>query len=901
MTGVARERRWAPSRLAVFLGRASPMWEIRIADGHVVVRSGNAEHLRPLRKAPSPAVHSGVLWPRIDAARWGIATPLCGARRSTVRSLLAAIDFERAVSAANDWFAEFHALRTRLWDLRRWFTEELIAEWEASRRAFVAAYRIGAVPWDRLDQDELAVIAAVTDGGWVRQQAAALNEALVARELRDQRDFFDNIEKTPLTEEQARAVVVFDNRVQLIAAAGSGKTSTMVAKAAWAIRRGIAKPEEILLLAFNKAAAAELQERCIARLGHAGIPHDGLAASTFHAFGLRVIGEATGRKPRLASGLEDDDGMRRLGGVIDWLRRSDPRFAWRWALFRDVLGVPLEFDPEPDAYDAERKRTGWRALDGRVFKSAGERAIANWLLRNGVAFEYERPYEHDVATASASQYRPDFYYTDVGVYHEHWAFTEEDEVPDTYAGYLDQSEWKRRLHRDLGTSLIETAARQIADGSVFFELERQLEAAGVTLEFDPDREFEGPPAIDDQNMVRLFRTFLAHAKGNRLDDRALRERLGGGASGLRERTFLELFSAIRAEWDERLRAEGAVDFEDMLNQATDIVESGRWSSPYSVVMVDEFQDASHARARLVSAVVAAPGNHLFAVGDDWQSIYRFAGADISAMTQFERLFGRAHVLRLQATFRNPAAVTAAASEFVMRNPEQLRKSVQSVSRERGSIALRRVVATGATWKERMADLERVTREAISDRLAQIAQQLEPGASTTVKVLGRYRGQQRVVPKRVPPGIDIHFQTVHSSKGLEADHVVIVGADRGAFPSAKQDDPLLRLALPAGDTYPFAEERRLFYVALTRARRSVLIIARAKSQSEFVTELLASGRITEVDGELVTDAAQTAAEVCPACGQGLLVERQGSHGPFLGCNRFPACQKTERLTIAGRSR
>lgn len=121
--------------------------------------------------------------------------------------------------------------------------------------------------------------------------------------MRDQRDFFDRIEKTPLTDEQARAVICFDNRVQLVAAAGSGKTSTMVAKAGWTIRKDIAKADEMLLLAFNRAAADELGARCSARLENASIQSTGLRATTFRSLGLQVIGEATGEKPRLVDGF----------------------------------------------------------------------------------------------------------------------------------------------------------------------------------------------------------------------------------------------------------------------------------------------------------------------------------------------------------------------------------------------------------------------------------------------------------------------------------------------------------------------------------------------------------------------------------------------------------------------
>ena len=131
---------------------------------------------------------------------------------------------------------------------------------------------------------------------------ADTNEQIMASELSSRRSFFDTIEKTPLTDEQARAVVCFDNLVQVLAAAGSGKTSVMVARAAYAVSRGFVAPGRILLLAFNKAAATELQERVAARFTAAGIDSSGLRASTFHSFGLDVIGRPTGKKPRWRGG-----------------------------------------------------------------------------------------------------------------------------------------------------------------------------------------------------------------------------------------------------------------------------------------------------------------------------------------------------------------------------------------------------------------------------------------------------------------------------------------------------------------------------------------------------------------------------------------------------------------------
>ncbi len=814
----------------------------------------------------------------------GLSSRSIRAFRSEVEYAVAEHDAAIASTRIGEWWSGLQSALGAAWTARRWFTEEAIAGWEG--------LRVAASP-SSLSGPAQAVLASIADpAAWdavrsptiVRDRARAQNDALVELQLGDERAFFESIEKTPLTEEQARAVVCFDNRVLLVASAGSGKTSTIVAKAGWTVRQQIAKPEDILLLAFNSAAANEMAERLTARLQAAGIPSDGVQAQTFHAFGLRVIGEATGKKPRLGVGLDADNGLGVLAKVVADLKASSAEFAAKWWVMQNVLGIPLDDEAELDAdsYDRDSRRVGFRTLDGDVVKSAGERAIANWLIQCGIDVLYEYPYEVDVADAQHSQYRPDFYYPEVGVWHEHWAFVEGQQVPPSFDGYLESRAWKKVLHAEHGTKLIETSASQLSDGTLFDSLDAQLRTHGIVPDFDPGRPGKGQPLLTDREMLNLFRTFLTHAKSNRLDDAALRSRVRRNRAGIpnwRETTFLDLFTLIRTEWDRRLSVAGEVDFDDMLNVAIDAIESGQWESPYRVVLVDEFQDASHARARMVNALVRKPDRYLFAVGDDWQSIYRFAGADITAMTRFEETFGRGHVLRLERTFRNSQELSTIAGDFVMQNPAQLRKAVRSTDSLPNPITLVR------------AETDTAVTAAITARLREIHAGLQPGTKASVKVLGRYRNAAQLLPPLRYDRLDVAFQTIHASKGLEADHVIVVGLDRGGFPSIKEDDPLLRLAMPDADPFPYAEERRLFYVALTRARQTVQLIARSGRESEFVAELIQQGALGKSPTATGT---APAGIICPKCGKGLMVERKGRYGAFLACNRFPACDGKMRI-------
>ena len=432
------------------------------------------------------------------------------------------------------------------------------------------------------------------------------NEAVMAAELSTRRSFFDTIEKTPLTDEQARAVVCFDNRVQVLAAAGSGKTSVMVARAAYAVSRGFVPAERILLLAFNRNAADELQERVDARFAAAGIDSSGVRASTFHSFGLGVIGRATGEKPRPAPWLDQGGDLKMVERIVDELRDSSETFRYRWDLYRLLFAhAPISLgEHEPDGWNSAKRESGYETFGGAVVKSHGERLVADFLYLNGVNYDYERRYKHQIATADRSQYRPDFYYPDIDVWHEHWALDRDGKPPADFVGYAEGMAWKRQTHAQYKTTLVETTWADVVFGNGLAELADELTSWGLSLDWNPDR----PPRnqwskpMKHEELAGLVRTFMAHIKSNSWTQEILEERLKGDLrhlAGYRTRLFLDIYWPIHAEWEHRLAAEGFVDFEDMLVQAAGHLEAGRTDMGYDLVMVDEFQDASRARARLV--------------------------------------------------------------------------------------------------------------------------------------------------------------------------------------------------------------------------------------------------------------------------------------------------------------
>jgi len=720
----------------------------------------------------------------------------------------------------------------------------------------------------------------------VKTKVEAHNQTVLERHKVELKSFFDTVEKSPLTDEQIHACICMDDNVMVVAAAGSGKTSTMVAKTGYLLRQSLAAPEQILLLAFNRDAADELGARVRERLSDFD-NIEAVTAQTFHTFGLAVIGKATGKKPSLAPWVETaGQDIAAIVDIAQSLAREDPTFQLDWDVFRTVyardVGTAGE-RAEPEAFDG--KQRGFRTADGKLVKSKEEQLICNWLFFNGVTYVYEPAYEHDTASERYRQYRPDFYYPEIGLYHEHFALDEDGKAPPHFGDkYVEGVHWKRALHTEKGTELFETTSAEIRSNEALNRLQEALVERGVELNFDSTRETVGPPPLTDEQLARTLRVFQGHVKGNGLSQIALElaaQEQGSQRHGYRARLFLKIFERVSAEWERRLRAGGYIDFEDMLRLAAEHIEAGRYESPVTVILADEFQDSSRARVRLLQALTKSDDTHLTVVGDDWQGINRFAGADLRMMSEFDGFFSHSTTLQLATTFRCPQALCDISSEFVQANPKQLKKVVQSTSRYDN----RPLQAYG------FQDPSKIEAH-IEQQLEHMARLLDEGTlhagkdgRTTVLFLGRYQNDE---PKRLQrwarrfaEQLDVRFKTMHASKGLEAEYVYVLGLveDRRGFPSQIEDDPVLQLAMPEAETFEMAEERRLFYVALTRASRQVRLYTSLEKPSRFVTELVSRDQLVveAVDGE--------ALETCPKCQLGVLKLRTSGHSPFHGCSRY----------------
>lgn len=672
-----------------------------------------------------------------------------------------------------------------------------------------------------------------------------INRKHIKRFIKEDSDFFDTVEKNPLTEEQRRAVACFAPRTLVVAAAGSGKSSVLAAKTAYAIKKKFFLPSEMLLLAFNNDAAAGLKNKVTSATGK------DIEVCTFHKFCLQVIGDATKIKPSVARFISQGKEKEKMGEIFSDLLKN-PSYKRKFDFYNLFFGAVNLLDNHENK---ENSYSEHRTNRGEFVKSKAEKIFADSLDKLGIRYEYEKAYPFFTADKKYSQYHPDFYLPQIDTWVEIWALADGEPEPEGFAGYQKGKIWKRKIHQEHQTKLKEFCARDIDWMQVgdevwewLFLISEQLNKQ--TIKPIEDKNLSGRLPFEEDAFVSLLRTFQVHAYNNDLSTSDLKKKISVQKIrtskdssrrlpkfGFRERLFLSLYEPAESKWREMLKQSGETDFEMMMRQAAEIIENGQWKNPYPLIMVDEFQDTSQLRARILKALLRTPKTRLFAVGDDWQSINRFAGSDLSIMRDFSDNFGESEKLYLNKTFRCSSGICEVSGRFISRNPDQISKSVEPAFSLPGcSVSLLLIGDKDDVITAVTSELERLNR-------------LNSGSEKkkTVAVLGRFNNDLRGLKNNLTrtklqsyPYLEVLFSTIHKSKGLEYDYVIVAKMEKGkylGFPCQIEDNPLLDLVMPKKESYEFAEERRLLYVAVTRARSSVTIIANSESRSKFTEELI----------------------------------------------------------------
>ena len=674
------------------------------------------------------------------------------------------------------------------------------------------------------------------------------------------KDIFPN----GLTQEQAQAIATDEDCTLVLAGAGTGKTAVIIAKIAHLVRNQGVTPGSILALAFNRKAALEIRER---------MPNDlkGVTVSTFHSFGLRTIADS--RTAPTISKLATDDFayLKAINEIVQEMLR-DPNLS---RITLDLISSmsaeyrsPFDFEDPAEYYQYVRD-VELRTLGGDLVKSFEELTIANFLNENGVEFNYEAPYEIDTATSQHRQYQPDFHIPQKNIYIEHFAINKEGQAPPGWNQYVTEMEWKQQIHARHQTTLVETYSWQHRDGTLLETLKTKLEELGVEFYPVPTEELVKQLSRERINwLAHLLGGFLHHVKSGCLPREEINRR-GQNARDLeRTRKFLQVFHSTRERYEGILRTENAIDFHDLINSATEIIRSNKCDNPFTHVLVDEFQDISSGRMAMLEALLK-DGLAYFLVGDDWQSIYRFAGSQVGLLHDCDQYLGHTERKNLTHTFRFGEGILEPSSRFIQQNPEQTKRQLTTEKKDEGII----VIAA------------RNQQEGLNQAVTEIMERNE-GRRPSILVLARYHSRNQLMRGlRIKAPAQLEFSTVHSAKGRESEYVIVLDLEdsRYGFPCMAEDDPLMELVLPPvhGKPFPHAEERRLFYVALTRAIRSAYLITNSRIPSPFVREILTTSHEVEKRDELTP--------TCPKCPRGSLAPSMS--GENLRCSNFPRCEHT----------
>lgn len=739
------------------------------------------------------------------------------------------------------------------------------------------------------------------------------NEAYVDAVVQRESKYFDHIledidPSIKLDDEQRRAVVTDDDYCLLVAGAGAGKTTTMAAKVKYLVEKQHVNPEEIIVISYTRKAIGELKDRINKGL------HIPAEICTFHKFAYDIVKRFSSEPPEV--------NLSSYKIIFDMLEKA---VFHNKSLMRNlVLFMGYYFDLTEDVFkfddldqyhmykagrDYETLKSGLgeyikkvehqrtkrvKTITGEYLRSMQEVQIANFLYLNGLDYEYEKIYPYDSLSRS-KKYTPDFYITqgEHTAWLEHYALTEGGYnrvfTPQQIAKYKKAIHDKRALHASYHTTLLETWSLYTDRRPLLDHLKETLEKEGFVLK--PRNLDEVYKKIVETGkdryiykLVVFMMNFIEQYKTTGYD--------AGGFEILRSKTdnprtllFLNIAERVYRHYQATLKQRNQIDFADMINDAHAYlweIERQNIELPYKYVIIDEFQDIARQRFNLTKRLSEITKAKVVAVGDDWQSIYAFSGSDITLFTRFLELMGAGTELKITHTYRNSQELIDIAGGFVQKNSAQIRKQLISPKHLKDPVVIREFDDGFKPMNALASQLEMVIGEIIK----------EYGVKSSILLIGRYnydmyklfntRRFSELPNNRVKseayPDANITFMTAHSSKGLGFDNVILINMFEGkfGFPCQIEDDPIMKLVTYEDSSMPYAEERRLFYVAMTRTKNCVYIMTPQRKPSRFLIELIQDHNLPHSD-ELNMQVVDLFNLRCPLCGFPLKYEFNKNYG------------------------
>lgn len=719
------------------------------------------------------------------------------------------------------------------------------------------------------------------------------NLKIVKKKKQEAKKILGLVEGKDLDDQQIESIIKEAHNQLVLAGAGTGKTTTIVGKVKYLVKTNRYNPNEILLLSFTHDSATELSKRVYKEL------QIEFEASTFHKLGLSIIAKVTGEKPNITK----INLYRFIKEQLDELLKDTNynKIFMNYIIYHSIPNkTEFEFNTINE-YKEYLKNYPPITIDKTEVKSYGEMDIGNYLFQNNIKYEYEKSYQYNTADELHAQYRPDFYLPDYDIYIEYFGIDRNGNVPKFFTSKIDTTateeyqksmKWKRELHQKQGTTMIECYAYEKQEGTLVENLKKKLIDKKVQIVPKTDDEIwstlQNEKSKIYDGIIRLLETVINLIKNNGYTINQIKEKC---QDSIDNKELVNLLEPIYINYNRVLKSNNEIDFNDMINLASQYIKDKKYENPFKCVIIDEYQDLSLSRYNLLKNLRDSNDYELFCVGDDWQSIYRFAGSDIGFTINFEKYWGPTEFSKIETTYRFGQILSQISSNFIMENPKQIQKQIIGLNIEKGF-----------PLGEIQGYQEQYAIQFMIDKLSDLP------PKSTIFMIGRYKFDIEMLKNTdfqirydnitnthtilYPPRKDlkIEFLTAHKSKGLQADYVFILNNknSRIGFPSNIQESSILSLLLDNCDSYPYAEERRLFYVAMTRAKKKIYTITEKEKESIFIRELKNKyGR--EIDNE---------AYECPLCG-GRLTKRNGRYGEFFGCSNYNinGCKYTRKIKKA----
>lgn len=756
------------------------------------------------------------------------------------------------------------------------------------------------------------------------------NAAFIRTHLASEKAYLDKIlyevdPKILLDDEQREAVLSDEDHTLIIAGAGAGKTTTVAAKVRYLVEKKHIDPKQILVISFTNKAVGELKERINTGLS---IP---CPITTFHSAGYAILRRKDDEKKTIVS-----DGFL-FNCVNNYLKKkilTDPELVDKLIMFfGSYFDAPYEGDNinqffhyiaqadfstlrsninEYNEQIIDRRTSKVTTITNEVLRSAEEVRIANFLYLNRIDYTYEKIYPYHILKAK-KPYTPDFCIRqgDKVAYIEHFGITEDGRHSFYSAEELDRYKQEIRdkiaLHKKHATTLIYTFS-QYNDGRDFLtHLREQLEKNGFVLHERPAAEVFTKIVNTEENkyiakLVKLICVFIVNFKTNAytIDDFYRFERMN---ANVRTKLFFDVCKACYLEYQKRLSEESAIDFEDMINDSARILREKQISGEeldFKYIIVDEYQDISRQRFDLTRELSKICKAKIIAVGDDWQSIYAFSGSDITLFTHFCSIMGYGQELKITKTYRNAQEVIDIAGNFIQKNESQIKKSLLSPKHIKYPVIIQTYSENydKKQFKGKGGKYYHLGKqvESLIGKILEQNQREGKGANSSILLIGRFNFDARnlcfsqdfvydenngkIFSKKYPRA-KLEFLTAHSSKGLGYDNVIIVNARNEiyGFPSKIDDDPVMKYVIKDDTSIEYAEERRLFYVAMTRTKNRIFIVTPENHPSEFILELVREHPNVVLNGNLNQElvANVEVMKKCPICGYPLRLRYKKNYG------------------------